>query len=82
MGPDATGTFDATGTVRTRSYQGSDTVYTVATDRWGDVVADVRGSDFDVGDEVRVAWDGADVHLFAASASTPSDAETTSGEAA
>ncbi|WP_318568229.1 ABC transporter ATP-binding protein [Salinigranum marinum] len=64
MGADAEGGFAATGTVRTRSYQGSDTVYTVATDRWGDIVADVRGSKFDVGDEVTVAWDGADVHLF------------------
>jgi spermidine/putrescine transport system ATP-binding protein len=63
--PDADGTFTASGEVRTRSYQGSDTVYTVATDRWGDVVADVRGSSFDVGDEVSVAWDGSDVYLFA-----------------
>ncbi|AUV83344.1 polyamine ABC transporter ATP-binding protein [Salinigranum rubrum] len=59
------GDFAAPGTVRTRSYQGSDTVYTVGTDRWGDIVADVRGSDFDVGDSVTVAWDAADVHLFA-----------------
>jgi spermidine/putrescine transport system ATP-binding protein len=60
------GDFAAPGTVRTRSYQGSDTVYTVGTDRWGDVVADVRGSDFDVGDSVTVAWDAEDVHLFRA----------------
>jgi spermidine/putrescine transport system ATP-binding protein len=70
MGTDAEGGFATTGTVRTRSYQGSDTVYTVATDRWGDIVADVRGSTFDVGDEVTVAWDGADVHLFAGAAAT------------
>ena len=80
MGSDATGEFETTGTVRTRSYQGSDTVYTVSTDRWGDIVADVRGSDFDVDDEVRVAWDRADVHLFAGSPSTVSDAGTTSGD--
>jgi spermidine/putrescine transport system ATP-binding protein len=62
------GDFAAPGTVRTRSYQGSDTVYTVETDRWGDVVADVRGSNFDVGDSVTVAWDAEDVHLFRAGA--------------
>ena len=60
------GDFATDGTVRTRSYQGSDTVYTVETDQWGDIVADVRGSSFDVGDSVTVAWNAADVHLFAA----------------
>jgi spermidine/putrescine transport system ATP-binding protein len=66
LGGDDDATFSAPGTVRTRSYQGSDTVYTVETEQWGDIVADVRGSTFDVGDGVTVAWDGADVHLFAA----------------
>jgi spermidine/putrescine transport system ATP-binding protein len=69
----AEATFAAPGTVRTRSYQGSDTVYTVSTDAWGDIVADVRGSSFDVGDSVTVAWDGADVHLFAADEADPAE---------
>ena len=62
---DGDATFSTPGTVRTRSYQGSDTVYTIETEPWGDIVADVRGSSYDVGDSVTVAWDGADVHLFA-----------------
>jgi spermidine/putrescine transport system ATP-binding protein len=69
-------TFSTPGTVRTRSYQGSDTVYTVSTDQWGDIVADVRGSTFDVGDSVTVAWDGADVHVFANGDATDADADT------
>jgi spermidine/putrescine transport system ATP-binding protein len=75
LGADPDGDFSAAGTIRTRSYQGSDTVYTVETDRWGDVVADVRGSAFDVGDEVRVAWDGADVHLFGVGTDAVADAD-------
>jgi spermidine/putrescine transport system ATP-binding protein len=62
--------FTATGVVENRSYQGSDTVYTVDTDRWGRLTADVRGSNFDVGDEVTVTWDEADVHLFPAEEGT------------
>lgn len=56
--------FASTGVVRSRSYQGSDSVYSVDTDRWGTVSAEVRGDSFDVGDPVTVAWDGADVHVY------------------
>ena len=72
---DGDGDFAASGTVQTRSYQGSDTIYTVDTDQWGDVVADVRGSDFEIGDSVTVAWNAADVHLFAAEGNTTEGTE-------
>ncbi|WP_129112876.1 ABC transporter ATP-binding protein [Halegenticoccus tardaugens] len=64
----------ATGTVRTRSYQGSDVVYTVETE-WGLLTVDVRGREFAVGDEVAVTWDPADAHLFPASETADAEAD-------
>ena len=58
------GTFSAPGVVRSRSYQGSDSLYAVETERWGDVAAEVRSGSFEAGEAVTVAWDGADVHLY------------------
>ncbi|ESP89233.1 ABC transporter ATP-binding protein [Candidatus Halobonum tyrrellensis] len=64
------GTFSSPGTVRSRSYQGSDSLYAVETERWGPVSAEVRTGSFDVDDAVTVAWDGADVHLYERDAAT------------
>lgn len=58
------GTFSTTGTVRSRSYQGSDSLYGIETDHWGRLSAEVRSESFDLGDPVTVAWDAADVHLY------------------
>ncbi|WP_254546602.1 ABC transporter ATP-binding protein [Halomarina pelagica] len=66
LGNGASGAFVTPGVVRNRSYRGSDVVYTVDTDAWGPLTADVRGGDFEVGEAVTLAWDERDVHLFAA----------------
>ena len=58
------GSFTATGVVRSRSYQGSDSVYDVDTDEWGRVSATVRSASFDVGESVTVGWDADHVHLY------------------
>ncbi|WP_224448823.1 ABC transporter ATP-binding protein [Haloprofundus salilacus] len=64
--------FASTGTVRTRSYHGSDVVYTVDTP-WGTLTANVRGEEFAVDDEVVVGWNADDVHLFPAEAADSSE---------
>lgn len=61
---ETTGTFTATGVVRNRSYQGSDTLYTVETNTVGSVTVDVRDGGFDVDDTVSIVWEPTDVHLF------------------
>ncbi|GAA0525847.1 spermidine/putrescine transport system ATP-binding protein [Halorubrum aquaticum] len=61
---DADGAFATTGVVRSRSYQGSDSLYGIETDRWGRLSAEVRSASFDVDDRVTVAWDAADVHVY------------------
>ena len=58
------GTFLTSGVVRSRSYQGSDSLYGIETDAVGHVTAEVRGRAYDVGDPVTVAWAARDVHLF------------------
>jgi spermidine/putrescine transport system ATP-binding protein len=55
--------FTTSGIVRSQKYQGSDVVYTVET-QWGRLTANIRGKEFGEGDEVTVAWDAADAHLF------------------
>jgi len=57
-------TFVATGVVRTRSYQGSDSVYAIETDGMGDLSAEVRGQAFEPGQAVTVTWAADDVHLY------------------
>ncbi|WP_101294315.1 ABC transporter ATP-binding protein [Halegenticoccus soli] len=69
--------FATRGTVRTRSYQGSDIVYTVETE-WGPLTVNARERGHAVGDEVAVTWDAADAHLFPAG---ESDAESESTDA-
>ncbi|SMO64949.1 ABC transporter ATP-binding protein [Halorubrum cibi] len=61
---DANETFSTTGVVRSRSYQGSDSLYGIETDRWGRLSAEVRSASFDVDDRVAIAWDAADVHVY------------------
>jgi len=58
------GEFSTTGVVRSRSYQGSDSLYGVETDSWGRLSAEIRDGSFDIGDAVTVAWDAADVHVY------------------
>jgi spermidine/putrescine transport system ATP-binding protein len=65
-------TFSTTGTVSSRSYQGSDSLYGIETDRWGRLSAEVRSDSFEIGDAVTVAWDAADVHLYRRTESSPS----------
>jgi spermidine/putrescine transport system ATP-binding protein len=60
----ADGTFSATGVVRSRSYQGSDSQYGIETDRWGRLSAEIRSASFEMDDRVTVAWDAADVHVY------------------
>jgi spermidine/putrescine transport system ATP-binding protein len=60
----ADGTFSATGVVRSRSYQGSDSQYGIETDRWGRLSAEIRSASFEIDDRVTVAWDAADVHVY------------------
>jgi spermidine/putrescine transport system ATP-binding protein len=60
--------FTTTGTVRSRSYQGSDSLYEIATDEWGRLTAEVRSNAYEPGERVAVAWDASDVHVFARSA--------------
>ncbi|QLG63383.1 ABC transporter ATP-binding protein [Halorarum salinum] len=69
------GSFSTAGVVRSRSYQGSDSLYEVETDAWGRLSAEVRGTSFDVGDSVAVAWDAADVHLYRREPTTDEGAE-------
>jgi spermidine/putrescine transport system ATP-binding protein len=57
-------TFSATGVVRSRSYQGSDSQYGIETDRWGRLSAEIRSASFEIDDRVAVAWDAADVHVY------------------
>ena len=68
------GQFSTTGVVRNRSYQGSDSLFGVETEPWGQLSAEVRGGSFDIGESVVVSWDGADVHLYRRDASA--DGET------
>ena len=60
--------FTTTGTVRSRSYQGSDSLYEIATDEWGRLTAEVRSNAYEPGERVAVAWDASDVHVFSRSA--------------
>ncbi|MFB6125346.1 MAG: ABC transporter ATP-binding protein [Halanaeroarchaeum sp.] len=68
---DVDGTFSAEGTVTIKSNQGSTTVYTVETDRWGELVADARDAQIPKGATVSVAWDAADAYLFPADGADP-----------
>jgi spermidine/putrescine transport system ATP-binding protein len=61
-------TFTTTGTVRSRSYQGSDSLYEIATDEWGRLTAEVRSNAYEPDEQVAVAWDASDVHVFSRSA--------------
>ena len=61
-------TFTTTGTVRSRSYQGSDSLYEIATDEWGRLTAEVRSNAYEPDERVAVAWDASDVHVFSRSA--------------
>jgi spermidine/putrescine transport system ATP-binding protein len=80
--------FVAEGVVRNRSYQGSDSIYTVETDSWGRLSARVRGGEYDMGDEVAVGWHADAVHLFPhgtgseTSESAPGETEPTTTEPA
>jgi len=58
------GRFSDTGVVRSRSYQGSDSLYGVETDSWGRLSAEIRDGSFDIGESVTVVWDAADVHVY------------------
>jgi len=61
-------TFTTTGTVQSRSYQGSDSLYEIATDEWGQLTAEVRSNAYEPDERVAVAWDASDVHVFSRSA--------------
>ena len=61
----ASETFATTGTVRSRSYQGSDSSYEIATDDWERLTAEVRSNAYEPGERVTVAWNASDVHVFA-----------------
>jgi len=57
-------TFAVTGKIRNRSYQGSDSMYTVETDAVGDLSVEVRGEAYQVGQDVTVTWAADAVHLY------------------
>lgn len=63
--------FVASGEVRNRSYQGSDSIYAVETDEWGRLTASVRGGEYDLGDAVVVGWHADAVHVFGRGAHGP-----------
>ncbi|WP_280537233.1 ABC transporter ATP-binding protein [Halopenitus sp. POP-27] len=56
--------FASTGTVLSRSYQGSDSLYDVDTDTWGTVSAEVREDAFRNGEDVTVTWAPEHVHVY------------------
>ncbi|WP_266081821.1 ABC transporter ATP-binding protein [Haladaptatus caseinilyticus] len=57
--------FETRGTVRERSYQGSDVIYVIETPL-GRLTANVRGRKFAVDDDVIVGWNADDMHVFPA----------------
>ncbi|SIR66403.1 spermidine/putrescine transport system ATP-binding protein [Haladaptatus litoreus] len=64
--------LETKGTVRERSYQGSDIVYVIETP-WGRLTANVRGQTFAVDDDVIVGWNADDMHVFPAEQPSPQE---------
>jgi spermidine/putrescine transport system ATP-binding protein len=64
--------LETKGTVRERSYQGSDVVYVIETP-WGRLSANVRGQKFAVDDDVIVGWNADDMHVFPAEQTPPQE---------